>query len=50
MYELVIITESGEQVVFTSEDILEVELRKERHIRSMSEGVAEIREAGKKKD
>ncbi|WP_187170539.1 hypothetical protein [Salidesulfovibrio onnuriiensis] len=51
MFELVIITKDRERVVYKAEKKLDVELERQRHVRSLGEGVAEIREvkAGKKK-
>ncbi|WP_170283787.1 hypothetical protein [Pseudodesulfovibrio senegalensis] len=51
MYELVVIVNGRERPVFKAENRLDVELERQRHIRSLSEGVAEIREIkqGKKK-
>lgn len=43
MYEIVIKDKGKEVSVFTTEDKLEAELRRQRHIRSLSGGVAEVR-------
>ena len=45
MWNLVIITDEREEIVYTAEDRRLVELRKEMHIRSMAPGFAEIRKA-----
>lgn len=47
MYELVIINGDKEDVVFVSESLGEVELRKEQFLRGMNHGVAEIRPVDK---
>ncbi len=44
MFELVITTGDKERSVFKSENMLDVELQRQRHVRSLSEGVAEVRE------
>lgn len=43
-YQLVIINGEKEEVVFISDNRLNVELRQERFIRSLTPGYAEIRE------
>ena len=45
MYELVIIHGDKEEVVFTTEDPREAELKRQQHIRSLTHGFAEVREA-----
>lgn len=45
MFELVIESKGGEYVAFTAEKQREVELVRQRHIRSLTEGMATIREA-----
>ncbi len=45
MYQLVLVYDNGrEESIFISDDIREVELRKQNHIRSITEGIAEIRD------
>lgn len=48
MYELVIEKNGVEQVVFCAEDPRVVELARQRHLRSLTEGEASVREAEKK--
>lgn len=48
-YQLVIITGDKEEIVFISDNKLNVELRRERFIRSLTPGYAEIREVKKPK-
>ncbi|MBN2140341.1 MAG: hypothetical protein JW718_04980 [Desulfovibrionaceae bacterium] len=45
MYEVVLIVAGREEVLATYDNRLEAELRREQHIRSVSEGYVEIREA-----
>ena len=45
MWNLVIIVGEHEEIVYTSKDIRKVELHKQKHIRSMAPGFAEIRKA-----
>jgi len=45
MFELVIETNGEERVVYTAEDARVVELMRQRHVRSLTEGEASIREA-----
>lgn len=49
MFELVIESNGVEYVSFTAEKMREVELARERHVRSLTEGTASIREAKKAK-
>jgi hypothetical protein len=49
MYELVITHGGKEEVVFTTEDPREAELKRQQHIRSLTQGFAEVREAKEKK-
>lgn len=49
MYELVITNGEVERSVFKAENMLDVELQRQRHIRSLAEGVAEVREVKEKK-
>ncbi|MBG0791782.1 MAG: hypothetical protein H0S80_14925 [Desulfovibrionaceae bacterium] len=44
MFELVIEHKGSEYVAFTAEDEREVELVRQRHVRSLTEGMATIRE------
>ncbi|BDQ33942.1 hypothetical protein [Pseudodesulfovibrio portus] len=45
MFELVIEDRGGEYVAFKAEKEREVELIRQRHVRSLTEGLASIREA-----
>lgn len=45
MYELVIEHKGTEQVVFAANDKRKVELVRQRHVRSLTDGEASIREA-----
>jgi len=45
MFELVIENNGNEYVAFTADKMREVELVRERHVRSLTEGTASIREA-----
>lgn len=49
MYELVIISGDREESVFTTEDRRDAELRRQQHIRSFTQGYAEVREVKEKK-
>jgi len=49
MYELVIVNNGTEQVIYSDEDVRLVELMRQRHIRSLNVGEAVIREAKKAK-
>ncbi len=44
MYELVVTVNGKERSVLKAENKLDVELERQRHIRSLTEGVAEVRE------
>ncbi|MDC0336450.1 hypothetical protein OAN24_06125 [Pseudodesulfovibrio sp.] len=48
MFELVIENNDVEQIVYCAEDQRMVELRRQRHARSLAEGEASIREAKKR--
>lgn len=48
MFELVIIKGEEERSVYIAENVLDVELQRQRHIRSLSEGIAEVREIKEK--
>ncbi|MFW6236118.1 MAG: hypothetical protein ACOC24_04970 [Desulfovibrionales bacterium] len=43
MYELVLIQRGKEEVIFRSDDMLEVLLKKESHVRSLTSAVLEVR-------
>lgn len=48
MFELVITNGEEERSVYKAEKMLDVELERQRHIRSLAEGIAEVREVKEK--
>lgn len=44
-YQLILIRPGKEEILFTSEKRLDVELEREKHIRSITTGYVEIRQA-----
>jgi hypothetical protein len=44
VYKLVLVTGDKENLVMTSDKLLDVKLARERHVRSLAKGMMEIRE------